>query len=96
MKILLHALLVVLYSGIVYCQSNDNYIFSKVTPQDFIIKSPRVVNSNGNAVILADIGSTNFIDNKYRYFSCVFKKHVRIKINNTNSYQKYNEQIILN
>lgn len=79
-------MLAVLYSGFVYCQSGDSYIFNKVTPQDFIIKASPVVDSNANAVIIADIGSASFIGNKYHYFSYVFKKHVRIRINNASAF----------
>lgn len=59
----------------------------KITPADFNVSSP-VVDSNANAVILADIGSTDFIGNTNGYFSLVFKQYKRVLLRNRNSFDE--------
>lgn len=59
--------------------------FGKISPSDFIVNSP-VVESNANAVVLADIGSCEFEGNRKGWFTLIFKRHKRIKILNKNGY----------
>ncbi|MDR3716632.1 MAG: DUF3857 domain-containing protein [Puia sp.] len=54
----------------------------KITPADFVLPSSPAIDSNTNAVILSDVGSTHFKGNQSGWFSYVFKRQVRIKILN--------------
>jgi len=82
MKILSHLLLAILFAMPVLGQDNADIKFGNITPKDFVIARSPVIDSNTNAVILSEIGSTDFIGNRYHWFSFVYKKHVRIKILN--------------
>ncbi len=57
----------------------------KVSAKDFQVNSP-VVDNNANAVILVDIGSTEFEGNTNGDFSLVFKQTKRILLRNRNSF----------
>lgn len=59
--------------------------FGKITPGDFTVDAP-VVDSNTNAVILSDIGSSEFEGNSNGWFSLLFKRHRRIKIIDTKGF----------
>jgi hypothetical protein len=61
--------------------------FNKIGVADFKVLSP-VVDSNANAVILADVGSTEFVGNNNGDFSLVFKQHKRILLRNRNSFEE--------
>ncbi len=62
-----------------------NVKFGKITPTDFVINST-LVDSNTNAVVLSDIGNSEFTANSKGGFSLVFKRHRRIKIINDKGY----------
>ncbi len=68
-----------------FSQDNLNIKFGKITPADFEVSSP-LIDSNTNAVVLADIGSSEFEGNSKEWFSLVFKKHKRIKILNNKGF----------
>lgn len=63
-------------------QEDSHFKFGEVSLRDFIIPESTAVDGNTSGVFIADIGSTYFIGNKYHSFSCVHKRHMRIKIIN--------------
>ncbi|MEO6315350.1 MAG: DUF3858 domain-containing protein [Chitinophagaceae bacterium] len=52
--------------------------FGKITPADFIIKE--AFDSSASAVVIADVGSSEFEGNIKGWFSLVYKRTTRIKI----------------
>ena len=69
--------------------------FGKVTVQDFDVKSP-LIDSNTNAVVVADVGSSEFMANTNDLnFSILFKRKVRIKILNKKGFDAANITITL-
>ncbi|MEO7046976.1 MAG: DUF3857 domain-containing protein [Ferruginibacter sp.] len=56
--------------------------FGKVNPEDFNIKSS-LIDSNTNAVIIADQGDVSFEGNDHGWFTYVFKRNCRILFLNT-------------
>jgi hypothetical protein len=77
-----------------FAQQKPNIKFGKLTPADFSISSP-LVDSNTNAVVLSDIGSTEFEGNNKGWFTMVFKRHRRIKIINTKGFDAATVSITL-
>ena len=60
--------------------------FGKVSLTDFVIKSA-VIDSNTNAVVIADVGTSEFIANTTDLsFSIIFKRKQRIKLINKNGF----------
>ncbi|HMI60812.1 MAG TPA: DUF3857 domain-containing protein, partial [Puia sp.] len=59
--------------------------FGKVSPADFELPASPIIDTNTDAVILADIGSVHFVGNKHNWFSYVYKRQTRIKIINKKS-----------
>ncbi|HKB43194.1 MAG TPA: DUF3857 domain-containing protein [Chitinophagaceae bacterium] len=76
-------------------QDNPNVKFGDISVKDFEVPASAVIDSNTNGVILADIGSTDFIGNKYHWFSYVYKKYARIKIINNKALDLANIKIRL-
>src|SRR4051812_5318806 len=70
-----------------YIKAQDklNIKYGKIVPADFTITSP-IVDSNCNAVVLADIGSCEFEGNNKGWFTLVFKHYKRMKILNKNGF----------
>ena len=67
---------------IIYAQHKIPVNFGKVKVEDFNVQSP-VIDTNSNAVIIADVGKTEFIANaNENTFSFVFSRKTRIKIIN--------------
>src|SRR5450432_2046237 len=60
---------------------------SKISASDFTLPASPVIDSNTNAVILSDIGITDFQGNKKGWFSYIFKRRTRIKILNKKAFQ---------
>lgn len=75
-------------------QDRTNIKFGKISPADFLISSP-VIDSNANAVVIADIGSSEFEGNNTGWFSLVYKRVRRIKIINQNGLDAGNTIITL-
>jgi hypothetical protein len=73
-------------NGIAFTQNEPQAIFGKVSIADFNLPKSNVVDSNSNAVIIADVGSIEFIGNKHNWISSVFRKSTRIKILNKKGY----------
>jgi hypothetical protein len=89
-------LLLLCFSGIVVARAQDkvNIKFGKILPADFTVSSP-LIDSNVNAVVLSDIGSSEFIGNEKGWFSLVFKRHKRIKILNTKGFNAADISVLL-
>jgi hypothetical protein len=59
----------------------------KLTAQDFTLPNSPVVDSTTNAVIISDLGITDFTGNKQGWFSYIFKRRTRIKILNKKAFE---------
>lgn len=70
-----------------------NVKFGKVAVDDFKIENK--IDSAASALILFDIGSTEFMANSSGWFSTVFKRHKRIKILDKKGFDAANVQILL-
>jgi hypothetical protein len=75
-------------------QAQEVIKFGKISAADFEINSP-VVDSGSNAVIIADIGSSEFEGNNKGWFTLVYKRFRRIKIINQNGVDAGNVSIRL-
>jgi hypothetical protein len=62
-----------------FSQENSTVKFGKVSPDDFAIKS-NVVDSSTEAVVISDIGRSEFVGNMKSSFSLVFTRSTRILI----------------
>ena len=70
--------------------------FGKVTAADFILPESTVVDSNTNAVIVANTGSVEFVGNTDNdWVSYVYKTQIRIKIINSKGYDISTDKIYL-
>lgn len=70
----------------VFSQTKKEFKFNPVKVSDFTITSP-LIDSNINAVVLADVGSTEFVGNNSGDFSLLFKQHKRILLLNRNAFE---------
>jgi Domain of Unknown Function with PDB structure (DUF3858)/Domain of Unknown Function with PDB structure (DUF3857)/Transglutaminase-like superfamily len=77
-----------------YAQDKANVKFGDVTEKDFVRKIYSV-DSNANAVVIADIGSSKIEGNNKSWFSLVFKHYKRVHILNRNGYDIANVSIEL-
>lgn len=68
--------------------------FGKVTPADFDLSS-RKYDSGATAVVIADIGSSDFVGNNKGWFSLEFKHYKRMKILNKNGFKVADVEIPL-
>lgn len=91
---LLSLLLCLLFSQISSAQDKLNIKFGKVAAADFNISSP-AIDSSANAVIIADVGFSEFEGNNKSSFSLRFKRQTRIKILNKNGLEAANVEIPL-
>lgn len=67
-------------------QNKASINFGKINTADFELPKSKVVDNNSNAVIIADVGSLEFIGNENEWISYVYKKKTRIKILNKKGY----------
>jgi hypothetical protein len=72
-------------NGVVFSQDMPPVDFGRVTAADFDLSGSNLIDNNRNAVIIADVGSINFVGNKYGWFSYVYNRKTRIKILNKNA-----------
>ncbi|MEI8098411.1 MAG: DUF3857 domain-containing protein [Sediminibacterium sp.] len=77
-----------------YSQEKLNIKFGKISPADFEVNSP-LIDSNTNAIVLADIGNSVFVGNNNNWFSLEFRRHKRIKILNNKGFDAANLSIYL-
>lgn len=76
-----------LFSSLIcFSQDKKPYKFEKVKAEDFKITTYKI-DSNANAVILAEVGSSQIIGNRKGWFSLEFNKRKRIHILNKNGYE---------
>jgi hypothetical protein len=72
---------------LIFSQTKANLKFGEISAADFNLPNTEIIDSNTNAVIIADIGSTTFIGNKKGWFTLVFKRSTRIKILNEKAFR---------
>jgi hypothetical protein len=71
----------------VFSQDKLPITFGKVSPADFELPISSVIDSSTNAVVIAEVGSIEFIGNKKNnWVSYVLKKNIRIKIINKRAF----------
>lgn len=75
-------------------QQTDPIKFGKITKEDFEVSSS-LLDSNVNAIVLSDIGSSEFVENSFSWFNLVFRRHKRIKIINKNGFDAADISILL-
>lgn len=83
-----------LLTGIIVAQDKASVKFGSVTEKDFATKI-YPVDSNANAVVIADIGSSNIEGNSKGWFSLVYKHYKRVHILNKNGYDIADVSIFL-
>ncbi|MBS1576473.1 MAG: DUF3857 domain-containing protein [Bacteroidetes bacterium] len=91
---LLTSAIIIIISSSLYAQEKSPCKFGKIGPEDFQ-KKVYSIDSNANAVVLADIGSSEIIGNDKLGFSLLFKKYTRIHILNKNGYDAANVEVSL-
>ena len=69
-----------------FAQGKAKHTLGKLTPADFALPATPIIDSNANAVVLADLGDVHFIGNKKGWFSYVYVRQTRIKILNKNAF----------
>src|SRR6266550_2842474 len=95
MKLLLSTLCALLFIFMsVRAQEKSTIKYGKVSVED-LQKKTYTIDSNANAVVLADIGSTEIVGNSKGWFSLEFKHFKRIHILNKAAYDAANVEIAL-
>ncbi|MCX6207405.1 MAG: DUF3857 domain-containing protein [Bacteroidetes bacterium] len=85
MRLIAPVVLCLFISTVSFSQEKLNIKFGKITPADFEVNSP-LIDSNTNAILHADIGTTEFEGNNKNWFTMVFRRHKRIKILNNKGF----------
>ncbi|MET0465168.1 MAG: DUF3857 domain-containing protein [Chitinophagaceae bacterium] len=80
----LSTLILLLVFAPVFSQEKAKIRFGKVSPDDFNVKY--TVDTSAGAVIIGDIGSTDFVGNTKGGFSIEFKRYCRIHVLNKSAY----------
>lgn len=93
-KLLFIILCLFFFYGTSMAQDKSNAKFGKITPEDFAPKA-YPIDSNANAVVIADIGSSKIIGNTKGWFSIEFKRYCRIHLLNKNGFDIATEEIDL-
>jgi hypothetical protein len=75
-------------------QEKTNVKFGKVSPEDFATKVYSI-DSNANAVVIADMGSSQIVGNSKSWFSLEFKRYRRVHLLNKNGFDIATEKIPL-
>jgi hypothetical protein len=70
-----------------FAQKKTEIKFGKITIADFTPQSP-AIDSGSDAVVLADIGSSEFEGNSNGYFSLIFKQQERILLKSRNAFEE--------
>ncbi|ANH83529.1 hypothetical protein A8C56_23400 [Niabella ginsenosidivorans] len=76
-----------LFTGTLNAQEGTK--FGKVSAADFDVKAP-VIDSNTNAVILSDVGTSRIEGNNKGWFSLIHKRTTRIKVLNKKGFEAGN------
>jgi Domain of Unknown Function with PDB structure (DUF3858)/Transglutaminase-like superfamily len=69
----------------VYGQDFENIQFGNISAKDFQITSPKF-DTGASAIVIKDIGKSEYVGNESGFFSIRFKRFVRIKILNRNGF----------
>src|SRR5215510_5827675 len=77
-----------------FAQEKSPCKFGKVSSED-LQKKIYSIDSNANAVVISDVGSSEIIGNDRFGFSLVFKKYTRVHILNKNGYDAANVEVTL-
>jgi len=75
-------------------KAQDKPKFGKITPADFNVKAPDF-DSSADAVVIADIGSSDFVGNSKGWFTLDFRHFKRMKILNKKAFDAAKEEILL-
>ena len=74
-------------TNLTHAQGKTNMKPGKVSAPDFVLPSSPVIDSNTNAVIISDLGITDFTGNTRGWVSYIFKRKTRIKILNKKAFE---------
>jgi len=74
-------------------QDKVNVKFGKVSPEDFV--KIYGIDSNANAVVIADVGSSQIIGNFKGWFSLEYKRYCRVHLLNKNGFDIATQEIPL-
>jgi len=77
-----------------FVHAQDKVRFGKISPSDFDVKAPSS-DSAADAVIVADIGSSEFVGNNKGWFTLDFRHFKRVKILNKKGFEAANVEISL-
>jgi hypothetical protein len=77
---------------VAFSQDMPTVKFGKISATDFTVNSP-VVDSNSDAIVLADMGTCKFVGNNKGWFSIIFTEYKRIKLFNKNGFAAANIHI---
>lgn len=94
MKILVCLQVCILMTLSAFNQDKVNVKFGKVSPEDFATKV-YPIDSNANAVVIADVGSSKIVGNTKGWFSLEFKRFRRAHILNKNGFDIATEEVSL-
>lgn len=83
-----------LFPVFIYAQEKSTARFGDITVKDFASKIYDI-DSNANAIVIADIGSSKIEGNSKGWFSLLFKHYKRVHILNKNGYDIANVSISL-
>ena len=93
-KLLLTSVCSLFILTLLSAQEKLNSKFGKIQPQDFEINSS-LLDSNVNAIVLSDQGSTEFEGNSKGWFAMTYRRHKRIKLINKNGFDAADISIFL-
>lgn len=94
LKPIVASICIILLCNYALAQSKLNAKFGDISVKDFSPISP-VVDSSSDAVVLLDIGSTDFDGNNSGFFTLIFKEHERILIRKRNAFDEATVKILL-
>ena len=77
-----------------YAQKTSEYKFAKITEAD-LQKKVYDIDSNANAIVIADVGKSEIVGNNSNWFSLEFKRHKRVHILNKSGYSEGDVEIYL-
>jgi hypothetical protein len=70
-----------------FAQGKAKHTLGKLTPADFVLPATTIIDSNANAVVLADLGDVHFVGNKEGGLSYVYVRQTRIRILNKKAFE---------
>jgi hypothetical protein len=93
-KYYLFTLVGILFLSVIHGQNKADYKFGKITAANFDLATDKL-DSGANALIILDIGSTQFDGNNKGFFTLIFKRFLRVKIINKNGFNIGSHEIQL-